>query len=1049
MFDSASPAHWLLTFGIFVLACIGISLSASARRDRRRNSNLFVEKDKLQIWSERDACPKFSQIPIRSDRSMPHAMWPPVNKPAQAIPVQDLMAINSTLIRDLCYASKLTESEYEAYLLPVIANLAHVVHLLPASAYDHHQGYGGLFVHSLEVAYYAANQAKNTIFDRTSTPKEIHWNRRRWILTCILAALVHDCGKPYTDIEVTSDDGKSWPKTMPLLDWLRHEGLFDYYVTFRSERTHNEHVSVAVQKLEALIPAQTFAFLGSTGVGERMQEALRNALNLGAKGGLVGKIVSSADGLSRETDSLRQRQIHPVYKNVSHPQGDPLLKALRALVNSGKWTANFCADSQIFNPRNGCYVAWSEESAKALWAQATSMGFTGLPQNPSKIAEILIDSKAALPNTSADGELYSNLWNITPIFLKEGEITCLRMADPQFVFDNTAPVPIDCIVEGIPLDEITEQAWWDKWKCKPIQKLSPEEELESGLDADSVRSEIEAALIREEEMEALDVLSQEDVWTDAPPFSLSQEENMFAASTPLSSEPSPVEVDPRINFDDIEALLDAHKPLSQRSTEQCAEVENAIQKAHEAQPSLSSSSSSALTQRGRLEGEDVPIPQDERLGPALPPCNRAGKSVENSIDHVDHFERETRSLADNFSSALPTKSASKGSKGNFSSAPQRQKHLTPRTSQEHSRAASDDFSEDFPLPPIKGTMERAVIRLESSTLSSPSTPLASSEATSSSLEVSRLEQQNVSAAQTSPSEAANIGSGITVEKTNMERASTPPMANPVEDPSSVIENTFLNGCGESAEGGDSEDVPGTTSQILSGSTELRPSSAGEVVTANTFPLEIQEKDAAGDSGTKNNQGSLPSLSHDSSRDLQAPNEHGQGSTFSRMPTPAAITERRRETQEQASNRNDIDVHAGSASLMTVDWRDDVTLSLAAGPAESTSFLSDQGQAERNPAKKSRTSTKPKKRRLSFSKQEELAQAAEEKLLEQMVKGHGEWIPDGVRDELGSRAADLAHFASIMKIDDIDLSFVSAIAARRRTKPRLLLDLKRQLVFLDV
>ena len=147
------------------------------------------------------------------------------------------MAINSALIRDLCYASKLSEDEYEAYLLPVIANLAHVVHLLPASAYDHHQGYGGLFVHCLECAYYAANQAKNTIFDRSSTPKEIHWNRRRWILTCILAALVHDTGKPYTDMEVTSKDGRSWNKTMPLLDWLRKEGIESYYVTFLSDRT--------------------------------------------------------------------------------------------------------------------------------------------------------------------------------------------------------------------------------------------------------------------------------------------------------------------------------------------------------------------------------------------------------------------------------------------------------------------------------------------------------------------------------------------------------------------------------------------------------------------------------------------------------------------------------------------------------------------------------------------------------------------------------------------------------------------------------------------
>ena len=357
-------------------------------------------KSRTEEWAQRDACPKFSQIPVVPDRTKPNASWPPVQAPAEALPVLDLMAINSALIRDLCYASKLSETEYEAFLLPVIANLAHVVHLLPASAYDHHQGYGGLFMHSLEVAYYAANQAKNTIFDRTSSPKEIHWNRRRWILTCILAALVHDSGKPYTDMEVTSLDGKSWTKAKPLLDWLREESVDEYCVSFLSERTHNRHISVAVQKLEVIIPPDTFEFIGSTGIGEKMQQALRDALNLGAKGGLVGKILAGADGLSRETDALRQRHIHPAYKNVAHPQGDPLIKAIRALVSSGRWTTNYDASSEVFNTRQGCFIRWNEAIAADIWKQATSMGFTALPQNPVKISEILIDARAAVPYLS-------------------------------------------------------------------------------------------------------------------------------------------------------------------------------------------------------------------------------------------------------------------------------------------------------------------------------------------------------------------------------------------------------------------------------------------------------------------------------------------------------------------------------------------------------------------------------------------------------------------------------------------------------------------------
>ena len=159
----------------------------------------FKKKKTVEIID--DACPKFSEIPTEAETDKIDATWPPAPHPVEALSVHDLFRANGKLIRDLCYATTLSEEESEKFLLPVITNLARIVHLTPASEYDHHQGYGGLFTHSLEVAYYAANDAKTTIFDRSASPKDLYMNKRRWILTAVLAALAHDIGKPFTDMK--------------------------------------------------------------------------------------------------------------------------------------------------------------------------------------------------------------------------------------------------------------------------------------------------------------------------------------------------------------------------------------------------------------------------------------------------------------------------------------------------------------------------------------------------------------------------------------------------------------------------------------------------------------------------------------------------------------------------------------------------------------------------------------------------------------------------------------------------------------------------------
>lgn len=590
-----------------------------------------------------DGCPVFSQIPTTNDMRFVEAAWPPKEKPAPALPVKVMIDANAELVRKVCYASKLNEYEYQKYLLPVITNVAHFVHLLPASQDDHHQGYGGLFTHSLEVAFEAANLAKNTIFDRVSPPKEIQWNRRRWILICVLAGLVHDIGKPYTDLEVTTgpdEGGKSWKKSLPLLDWLRQEHIKKYYVSFLCDRQHNDHVSVALQKLEIVIPPETRAFINATGSGDRMDKALRDALLYGgtSKGGLIGSILAKADGESRNADKLLQRHIHPVYKNVSHPQGDPLLKAMLALVTSGKWKANNGADSEVFNTKQGCFIAWNEKVVKTIWDQATSMGYKGLPSDYLKIAEILVDAQAAVPNVGERGHILSTLWAVTPIMLKDQPVNCLRLRDYRYIYDSVAPTPIECVIEGTPPDAETVKAWETMWGCQPSPHiyLTEDELPEKGFDEEYMQAEIESQQARADEEN--EQLSAEAAAVEEYEREILKTEVGLTGDIRAAGDVVPTTA---VTDDALAGLL----PDS--TTESHPDAEAASQSQQDPQNPRS------FTKAPALESTDVEIPEAERVGVRSPFKSKEEREQELAEANAKlELDRSKAPLSSNFKSAV-------------------------------------------------------------------------------------------------------------------------------------------------------------------------------------------------------------------------------------------------------------------------------------------------------------------------------------------------------------------------------------------------------------
>ena len=458
--------------------------------------------EKAEAKRHADDCPLFKDIPEKPVDASIDAAWPPAPHAVEALAVQELINANGKLIRDICYATTLNDEETQKVLLPVITNLARIVHLCPASEFDHHQGYGGLFTHSLEVAYFAANSAKNKIFDRSAPPKDQYFNKCRWILIAVLAALAHDIGKPFSDMEVTTADGKRWDHQSPILDWLRKNRIASYYIAFKQGRDHNAHKSFSLSKSALLIPQKTWDFIALTGYGEEMVKEFNDAILLGHKGGLIGRILDNADGISRNLDMKRQRQIKAEFKNVSHPQGNELLKAIRALISEGLWSVND-EDGRVFVTKQGCFIVWNEGMASQAREKAQSFGAVSIPLDYIRLAAMLAEIGVAVRNTDEVSNTFNLFWQVTPIVLGTTQLSCIRITNPQLIFETAVPPSIEAIVEGLAVDDITKAAWMQKWKFVPKIKITRAEEELMGYTQDFAQQVAEEAAAREQEREEL------------------------------------------------------------------------------------------------------------------------------------------------------------------------------------------------------------------------------------------------------------------------------------------------------------------------------------------------------------------------------------------------------------------------------------------------------------------------------------------------------------------------------------------------------------------
>ncbi|TAG49808.1 MAG: hypothetical protein EAZ30_02945 [Betaproteobacteria bacterium] len=182
-------------------------------------------------------------------------------------------------------------------VLPTIRAVVEFSQLLPASQSHHHANPGGLAQHVIDVARRALAIRGGRELPVGCSPEDRARRKHRWSVGVFLVALLHDIGKPITDVivqfsDLSSTDLRRW---QPLTGSMRDMGLKTYSVVFpgSGEREYRAHEKLGIVLLQRCAPAHVLSWLGED--AELMQSMFALLSGDHEKAGVLAEIVRQAD----------------------------------------------------------------------------------------------------------------------------------------------------------------------------------------------------------------------------------------------------------------------------------------------------------------------------------------------------------------------------------------------------------------------------------------------------------------------------------------------------------------------------------------------------------------------------------------------------------------------------------------------------------------------------------------------------------------------------------------------------------------------------------
>ena len=380
-----------------------------------------------------------------ADEEIPR--YPPFAKGLPMSPVDKVLQTQNELIQKIKSTLGFTQEEYDRLVMPVIVRYASFVHLLPASESHHHRGAGGLFRHGLEVAFWGTQASESVIFSISDSPGERRNNEPRWRLACCFSGLLHDIGKPLSDVVITNSDGnKTWnPYSETLVEWAKRHNINRYFLRWR-DRKHKRHEQFSLLSVERILTPEALEFLASP--GKDIIESMLQAISGLRINDPVTKLMLKADSESVSRD-LKQNRLDVDEFAYGVPVERYVFDALRRLVKMGKWKVNE-PGAKVWHLHQGVFITW-KQGVNDIYNLLTEDKIPGIPRDPDTLADILIERGFALKNVLPEHskDTFYRYWEVIPeLPQEEKEVTgkikiqMLRLESSELIFTTEPPAAI-------------------------------------------------------------------------------------------------------------------------------------------------------------------------------------------------------------------------------------------------------------------------------------------------------------------------------------------------------------------------------------------------------------------------------------------------------------------------------------------------------------------------------------------------------------------------------------------------------------------------------
>lgn len=396
---------------------------------------LFGKQPEVKKLDTRSECPSWlsnQTVKMLRDENL---RYPPYRKGLPTVLPEVMIADQSELMLEIEMILPIKPAEFAKYIRPIIVNFASYVQLLPASETHHHRGAGGLFRHSLEVALFAAKAARAVNFTSNMSPNEKRVKQPRFIVASFLAGLLHDIGKPFSDVFVSNENSEQWnPTRKSLFTWAVEHKSKNIFITWKTSRNgaHNHHSLITIG-VDRVLTDETQDYLG-----DEIYTQLFNAVTGLDLSLHIARIMLKADSLSTSRD-LKAQNLREDPFNYALPVERYVIDSLRRIALTESVNV---PGARLWFSTAGVFINWN-----LLFPDLRKLidedGRKGIPRTGDELASILIDRGFAL-EYQPDTQTTSIYWTIYPTVLNGQMIKCIRLSSPDIIFPESKP-PITSI----------------------------------------------------------------------------------------------------------------------------------------------------------------------------------------------------------------------------------------------------------------------------------------------------------------------------------------------------------------------------------------------------------------------------------------------------------------------------------------------------------------------------------------------------------------------------------------------------------------------------